>query len=286
MKHGTRLAWLLVTALVVFTLTACGGGSSSASPTSTPTTVNGSLLPTLEPTPGPIRSGAAGLIVPPLEGPARGAAVAKREDFRTDPNWKLPTPSSLPAPADKQDPILNPPAPSCPTGWRTLDRPTEGFHLCYPSDWNIDGQGYVASANEERWFSVGVFDFTDSTKVNQYAHVSVYVIPQYTRPFRYTIDCPQAYSVTFAYQPAVVCPSFPATSPEARIISYHVYLSNFDYFINIATYFERDSSGNLTNNVSDAGLATAVQIVDSFQFEPVAGPGITSAPTPAQSATP
>jgi hypothetical protein len=265
-----RALWLLAVGIGLTWMAACGGGSS---PTSTDTSTQSSTPGlTAEPTPNQTRGGAAGLLVPPLEGPPRGVAVATREDFRSDPDWQLPKPGEVPTSDNQDDPVLNPPATSCPTGWAIDNRPTEGFKICYPAAWLIDGTGYVTSANEDRWYSVGFFDFTDETKVNQFAHVSVYVIPQYTRPLRYTIDCPKPYTVTFAGQPAVVCPSFPPTSPEARIISYHVFANNHDYFVNIATYFEYDSSsGKLTDKTSDDALATALQIVDSFQPEPIPG---------------
>jgi hypothetical protein len=260
--------------LIVF-LSACGGDSTSdgsATPTGSVTPGPSREPPTGEVTPFPTRGGSAGSIVPPLEGPARGPSVQQQEDFRLDPAWKLPTPEEAPVPDNTDDPVLNPPAQaSCPAEWEILERPTEGWHVCYPANWAIDGQGYVGSANEARWYSVGIFDFTDETRVHQRAHVSVYVIPQFTRPFRYTIDCPQPFHVTFAGQPAVVCSSFPPTSPEARVISYHVFLNNLDYFVNIATYFEFDeSSGQYTDKTSDDAFKGALDIVGTFEFIPIA----------------
>jgi hypothetical protein len=243
---------------------ACGGsgGDSSATPTVTQSA-----------------GATARLIAPPFEGPAR-ARVLQREDFRQDADWQMPSPDNLPKPDDTTDPILNPPAPSCPTDWQAIYRTPEGFSVCHPDAWAVDGEGYVSAANQDRWFSVGLFDFTDDSKQHRLAHVSVYAIPPFVEPFRYTIDCPEPKSVTFGGHAAVVCPSFPAVSPEARIISYHVAEGNMDYFVNIVTYFKYDAStGKYTNDTDDDALNMAVQIADTFQLTQTPSTG-TATPGP------
>lgn len=261
--------WLAVSAAVLVALAACGddddlkpdgsAGARTASPTA-----SSDVSPTVTPE--------QSIFVPPLEGPPRTGTVSERTDFRQDPEWALPKPEDQPAPDDSDDPILNPPAEpaECPTDWQVLDRPVEGFKICYPPDWVTDGQGYVAAANEERWYSVGIYDFPEGDREHQRAHISVYVVPTYTRPLRYTLDCPELFSVTLAGQPAVVCPDFPAESPEARISSYHVFREDLDYFVQVVEYFEFEN-GEYTDSVNEDARDLAIQTVQTFQFTPVAG---------------
>jgi hypothetical protein len=218
-----------------------------------------------------------------MEGPQRAGFVGELEDFREDPAYKLPSPDEEPAPDDSSDPVLNPPAePSCPGASQLLDRITEGFNICYPSDWEIPANGYVSSTKEPRWYYVGIFKFPDNSQEHQLAHVSVYVLPKFVRPLTFTRDCPQAYRVTLAGEPAVVCPEFPPVSPEARIISYHVFREDFDYFVNIATYYQYDDAkGEYTDKTDDAAFQAALQIVGSFHFTPVARADESATSTPA-----
>lgn len=263
---------LLPFALLALLVAACGGdddgngdgggnGTSTASPadSASPVDTDGADRP-VDP------------FSPPLEGPGRGDPPSELTDFREEPDWQLPEPGNVPEPEGNEDPVLNPPKePVCPEDWERLRRPSEGFEICYPGGWAIDGHGYVNSQNEERWYSVGVFNAPDVEAGQQLAHVSVYVIPQFSRPFRYTIDCPQPYATTLSGEPAVVCPEFPPLHPEASIVSYHVFREDFDYFVNIATYYEwNENDGEYTDEVNEEAAAMAIQIAHSFEFIPVA----------------
>jgi hypothetical protein len=272
LKRSTLIAALAVAALLLVLVSslACGGDDDNATPTY------------VSPTPV---SGGRDLLTPPFEGPARQPQLGTREDFRQDPAYQLPGSNDVPAPTDnKDDPIYNmPDTPSCPANWKTYTRPTEGFQVCYPAEWTVAKEGYVSSPNEDRWFIVGLFDFTDDSKQHQHAHVSVYVVPQFVKPFTYTKDCPTPFSVKLDNQPAVICPDFPPVSPESRIISYHVFRENLDYFVNIASYKEYDTSkGEYTDDVDDDALKTAIDVVSTFQFTALAA---TIPPTAAPSAT-
>lgn len=208
--------------------------------------------------------------MPPLEGPERRAYIGKAEDFRQDPEYQLPTPDKVPA-ATGDDPVFDMPSePDCPDGWKLYQRIPEGFEMCYPPDWTLGTDAYKNAPNEARWYAGGIFDFSDAEHAHQLAHVSVYVIPQFTRPFPYTKDCPTPFSMKLNDQPAVVCPSFPAVSPEARIISYHVYRENRDYFFNIATYYKWDEGKDkLTSDTDEGALDTAIKIIRSTKFLPI-----------------
>jgi hypothetical protein len=255
--HYTRIASaFLIALLAMLALTACGDDTPVDSPTSSFVTPAGS--PAASPNP----------LVPPLEGPRRTSYIGERQDFRLNPDYELPTPNEVPTPEDASDPVLNPPSvPDCPGDWKKLVRGPEGFQLCYPEDWLVLTDAYKNSPNEERWYTGGVFKFPGDPPEHQLAHVSVYAIPQYTRPFPYTKDCPTPYRVRLNNQPAVVCPSFPATSPEARLVSYHVFRENFDYFFNIALYYKWDeSAGAYTGLTDSAAFDTALRIVHSVEF--------------------
>jgi hypothetical protein len=215
-------------------------------------------------------------VVPPLEGPGRGPAPSEFTDYREEPDWLLPQPDDLqPPPEDlAEEPAANPPAePVCPEGWLTVDRPTEGFKICHPENWTVAGHGYVSGANEDRWYSVGIFDFIDESRTAQRAHVSIYALPRYTRPFRYTLDCVQPYTVTFSGEHAVVCLDFPGQPPaEHEIVSYHVFKNDLDYFVNVATYYTVEGD-EITDEIDEEARATAIQIAHSFQFTQFIGPG-------------
>jgi hypothetical protein len=254
--RGVRL-FPLALAVSVFVIVACGGDDDSSSATGTPTaTFAGS--PTVSPDP----------LVPPLEGPEREGYTGERQDFRENPEYALPQPGGLPTPADASDPVLNPPAESeCPVDWKLLFRGPEGFQLCYPQDWTVLTDAYKNSPGEARWYTGGVFKFPDEPPEHQLAHVSIYVIPQFTRPFPYTKDCPAPFSVTLNGQPAVVCPSFPPSHPEARLVSYHVFRENLDYFFNIALYYRWDEdSGQYTDETDEEAFDTALKIIHTVEF--------------------
>jgi hypothetical protein len=274
-----RLFYLApVMALILILLAACGGDDSdsgSPSPSSSDDPgVSGS--PTSAPSPG------GDPIVPPLEGPASGPPITEETDWRLDPEWAPPDPADVPEADDPDNPVLNPPAvPVCPEEWVKLTRHGEGFEICYPLSWVIGSHGYVASANESRWYSVGIFDFSDAENQIQRAHVSVYMFPQFSRPVRYTIDCPEARGVEFSGEPAVVCPEFPGIEPEAEIISYHVFKDDRDYFVNVATYYEYDAeSEEYTDDVAEAAREIGLQIAHSFKFIPLAQRQESNSPAP------
>lgn len=246
--------------LVVLFALACaddddGGGASATPVGSLPTGATAAPVP----------------VVPPMEGPGRGEAVAERTDFRADPAWRMPSPDSVPPADDPDDPVLNPPAdPECPADWTLIQRPVEGFQICHPSDWTVAGHGYVSSPNEDQWYTMGIFDFVDESQSQRRAHVSIYVLPDFVKPFRYTLDCPEPRSVTLSGQPAVVCPDFPASPPEARIVSYHVFREDYDYFVQVVSYYHYDqSSGTYTDDVEEEAFDKALEIAHTFEFTPV-----------------
>lgn len=244
---------ILLVALFVFA--ACkndseGGGSGR---TSTPA---GSPTPSPDP------------LVPPLEGPPREPYIGERQDFRQNPDYQLPKPAGVPTPPpDLETSLIPPSSPDCPEGWKELFRGPEGFKMCYPPDWTVLTDAYKNAPNEERWYAGGVFKFSGEEHDHQLAHVSIYVIPQYTRPFPYTRECPTPYSVKLDGQPAVLCPSFPASDPEARIVSYHVFRENFDYFFNVALYYQWDEkTGKFTDKTDSDAFETALKIIHSVVF--------------------
>lgn len=270
---------LLPAVLALMIAVACGDddlgdGDSTSTPVTTTPLGTGDASP-----PGPGDASPLGtpasLIAPPLEGPVRGRAPDERTDFREAPGWELPEADDLAKPDDDADLVLNPPSnPSCPEAWVEHNRVVEGFKLCYPEDWTLAGNGYVNSSNQDRWYSVGIFDFVGPTlEQQQRAHVSVYVISPFVLPFRYTIDCPEAFGITFAGEPAVVCPDFEADSPEARIVSYHVFREDLNYFVNIVGYFSYDAAtGEYSDDIESDAFDQALTIAHTFQFQPVIGP--------------
>jgi hypothetical protein len=276
---GLRLsaAFCALIALAVFA--ACGGGGDSATETpgnsaSASAGASSSPLPTPESNP----------LIPPLEGPDPGPAVSERTDWREDPEWALPSPDDV-SPADNpDDPVLNPPAdPECPVDWAVIERPDEGFKICHPASWIVAGHGYVSPPNEDRWYSLGIFNFVDEEKQIQRAHVSVYVFPPFARPVRYTIDCPAPASLIFAGEAAVVCPSFPGVTPESEIISYQVRREDRDYFVNVTTYPGYDAGTEEYSGEVDPDVrGLAVQIAQTFQFIPIAEQPATPSDTAAQ----
>jgi hypothetical protein len=62
--------------------------------------------------------------------------------------------------------------------------------------------------------------------------------------------------MTFAGEPAVICPAFPEESPREDFVSYHVRKGDVDYFINIVPYEIGDEE---TRDL-------AVQIAQTFQI--------------------
>ncbi|MDO8614303.1 MAG: hypothetical protein Q7T33_01025 [Dehalococcoidia bacterium] len=252
--------------LLLLTALACGGGGdggdSSASPGDGATSTPGGQAQ---------QSPQATAIVPPLEGPPRGVAAGDRVDYRELPEWQLPNPGDLPAPppeAQGQE-FHAPEAPACPPDWLVLQRPSEGFTICYPPDWRTEGHGYVAAGNEEQWYSLGLILFQGE---RQLAHVSVYMVPRFAQPFTYTRDCQQAFAVAFAGQPAVLCPDYPGNPPEAKIIAYHIRRDDRDYFVNVVPYFQYDEAAKTySDGISDNALATAIQVAQTFGFIPIAG---------------
>ncbi len=203
---------------------------------------------------------------PPLEGPSRGLPATERTDYWALPEFALPAPGDLPElPGNSMGTELRPPAePQCPEAWQEVPRPAEGLSICYPADWRIEGHGYVSAGVEDRWYSLGLYLFKDGVEL---AHVSVYALNPYAQPFNYTRDCEQAYRVSFAGEPAVVCPDFPGQWPEVRIISYHVRKDDLDYFVNVVPRFQADSqSGDYSDTWSEEAEATAIQIAHSFRL--------------------
>lgn len=246
-------------------LVACnGGGDGSPSAGSAPSPGS-----TPEATPrdtGTAVSSGGSLITPPLEGPPRVVPAQETTNYWELSEFQLPEPQDLPEPPEDADgPEFSPPANAeCPADWQELRRPGEGFSICYPEDWRMDGHGYVSAGVEERWYSAGLFLFDGDA---QKAHVSVYVVGPFARPFTYTRDCEQPYKVTFAGHPAVLCPDFPGVRPEARIIAYHVRWNDLDYYVNVVPYFEFDEeAGAYLDTVSEEAEAMAIEIAHTFRF--------------------
>lgn len=260
------LALIAATAAV-----ACGGGGKGSSSGSATPAASGASSPTP--------------VTPPLEGPPRTTVSQKRTNYRDDPNYQLPGPDGLPSGSDQDGQIYHPPAnPQCPQGWKTLERPTEGFTICYPDPWTIQGYGYVSAGFDDRWLSVGIFLYKGDAQV---AHVSVYVTNAYAQPFLYTKDCKQDYQVTFAGEQAVLCPDHPGVAPEVQISTYHIRKNDLDYFVNVVPHYDFDpASGKYLDSWDKSAAATAVQIAQTFQFIPLVAPSPSASPPPASSPPP
>ena len=212
-----------------------------------------------------------GELSPPLEGGSQPVGPSQFTNYRELPETQLPKPEELPPPPDDVDgaEFDPPPAPECPQDWLEFSRSREGFLICYPDGWEINGDGYVTRAFQDRWFSIGIYMFDGDV---QAAHVSVYAFNPRARPYNYTLDCDQPYAVTFAGQPSVLCPDAPgAVFPEQRIISYHTRTDQFDYFVNVVPFYSYDSGDGTYGDSIDADLEElAIEIAHTFQLtEPV-----------------
>ncbi len=245
---------------------ACGGDdNNTATPTGSGAVTHSPVLADIPP------PDTGKPVTPPLEGPPRQPATA-HANYRDLPEWALPAPQDLPQVlSDAQGAEYHPPAaPTCPDGWANLQRPIEGFGICYPSDWVIDGHGYVSASNEDRWYSVGFYLRRDGVEV---AHVSLYVLGPFSVPFTYIRDCKQDYQVTFAGQAAVLCPDYPGVPPEVRIISYQFRRGDLDYYVNVVPKLRFDTkSGRYVNEWDKDAEATAIQVAQTFQLTPLYSP--------------
>ena len=252
-----RKAPLAIVPLLLI-LAACGGGGSEGDDGLNGETPASSPVPAPRVSPTPLH--------PPLEGAER-IREKERINYREDPGYRLLDPADLPAPsASEEGPEFYPPeTPECPADWEILFRPNEGFHICYPSDWVIDGTGYVSGGVEDKWYSLGFFRYAEEG--DQSAHVSVYVTGPFSQPFTYVEDCGQAYQVTLSGQPASLCPDNGGVFPEAKIIAYHVRTEEWDYFIQIVPHFQIDpDKREYLQTWSDEDVQTAIGIAHSFQL--------------------
>jgi hypothetical protein len=214
-------------------------------------------------------------VAPPLEGAERTFRAQERTNYRELPEFQLPDPASLPSPSDDQDgPEFQPTeTPDCPEDWEVLRRQAEGFEVCYPSDWQVDGHGYVSSGADDRWYSVGLYRFGEGG--HERAHVSIYLTNPYSQPFMYVAECEKAYQVTLGGLPASLCPDHPGEFPEAKIIAYHVRQGERDYFVNVVPMVEYDSEARVyhLDSWSKGGEEVGIQIAQSVRFmEPVGTP--------------
>ncbi len=272
MRNKLLTAILLTAALLL--AAACGGDDNASGGTASPSAsarAAASPPPAAAPPPGP--GATLRPVSPPLEGSQRATAATTRTNFRELPEFALPSPDDLPEPpADATGPEFHPPAdPSCPPDWQVLQRPVEGFQICYPGDWVIDGHGYVSAADEDRWYSVGFFLRHGATEI---AHVSLYVLNPYDTPFNYTKDCNQAYRVTFSGQPAVLCPDHQGVPPEVKILTYQIRRGDLDYYVNVVPRYTYDTVANRYLDQWDKDVeATAIQIAQTLQFVPLLSPG-------------
>ncbi len=258
------LACPLVAIVAALGAAACtnGGGGGTSEPTREASPTATAAATPSAPTP------VSKLITPPLEGPDRSLPFSERTNYLELPEYQLPQPEDVPAPpSDATGAEFHPPAePSCPEGWQTLQRPVEGFTVCYPEPLRIDGHGYVSSGFDDRWYSVGLFLFDGE---RQLAHVSIYILNPYALPFPYTRDCPHPYRVTFAGSPSVLCTDFPPRSPEGEIITYYLRRDDFDYYINIVPYLEYDeAAGDYLDTWPDDILQQAIKVAQTFQLTP------------------
>lgn len=231
-------------------------------------------------------------LVPPFEGGGPQPYVDRqRQNYRENPDYDQPDPDSLPEPGAEQDgPEFKPPKePTCPDGWEMLDRPWEFFKICFPPDWQIDGEGYVTAGMDDRWYSVGIFKFLPDW--SQSAHVSVYFLRPFSRPPQLFIkECDQAYKVTLDGNPAAVCPNAPGQFPEAKIVHYWVPVGDRWTLINVVPYFEKDpDTGAYTDRWSEEDYELAIEIAHTIdfyersplqEFSPLPAPFTTPTPSP------
>ncbi len=263
-------AWPLIALAAAMILAAACGGDDSGSGGTPGAAISGTATspPGLAALPRP----SIGPVTPPMEGPARPNAATTRTDYRGLADFSLPTPEDLQEPpSDADGAEFHPPSePTCPEGWEILQRPIEGFQICYPEEWVIDGHGYVSAAAEERWYSVGFFLRRDGAEV---AHVSVYVVNPFAMPFTYTRDCKEAYRVMFAGEQAVLCPDLPGVLPEVKIITYHIRKGDLDYYVNVVPKFSYDfGAGRYLDQWDKEAEAMAIQIAQTFQLTPIFSP--------------
>ena len=227
--------------LATVTLLACGGDDGGDGGGPSPSVAS----------PTATRPDNLGGFFPPLEGPARPVAreVVNYWEVST---YDLPDPADLPELPSELSALAPPEVPVCPEGWVNLDRPTEGFKLCYPEGYTTEAHGYVTAGVDERWYAVGIFDFDGEEPLG---HVSIYVTGPFSQPFDYVALCDQAYQITIDGEPATVCPAYDGVGGE-KIIAYNLRLGDFDYSIN-AVPASPDTSG-----IED----TLLQIVQSFDL--------------------
>lgn len=250
---------------------ACAGGGQETTPVPGATDAPAASA-TATPDPGVSTFPEARRTGPPLEGASRGVAASERTNYRELDEFQLPEPEDLPPPPEEATgPEFQPPAePQCPEDWQELSRPAEGFRVCHPEGWSIDGHGYVSAGAEDRWYSLGLFLSQDDVEV---AHVSIYVVNPYAKPITYTRDCDQAYRVTFAGEPAAFCPDYTGEFPEAKIIAYHVRRGDLDYYINVVPKFQYDATSRIyLDTWSQDAEATGILIAHTLQFMEIATP--------------
>ena len=250
---------------------ACGGDDGGFSETPGPG-VSATVAATGSPGPAARPRPSGGPVTPPLEGPARPNAATTRTNYRELADYALPSPQDVPEPPrDAAGAEFHPPSePKCPEGWEILRRPIEGFQICYPKEWAIDGHGYVSAAAEDRWYSVGFFLRREGVEV---AHVSVYVVDPFAMPFTHTRDCKKAYRVTFAGEQAVLCPDHTGVPPEVKIVTYHIRRGDLDYYVNVVPQFTYDSgAGQYLDQWDKEAEATAIQVAQTFQLTPILSP--------------
>jgi hypothetical protein len=255
-----KRAFVLCALLAGTILTVSCGGQSGA-PDEQRVTPSATLTPTAEPTTVSRER------TPPLEGPIQRLPTL-RTNYREDPDFQFPNPADLPiAGPDIEGAQVDHSSPSgCPVGWERLVRPREGFEICYPGDWIIDGHGYVTAGADDRWYSLGIFRLVGDDSVES-AHVSVYVMGPYSRPFTYVLSCEKAYQVTLAGELASFCPDHPGEFPEVKIMAYHLRQGDRDYFIQVVPHFTwSEQTKEYLDVWSKEDEETAIRIVHTLQL--------------------
>jgi hypothetical protein len=254
MAKALLLPLILATFAAVVALSACSDGAPEVRPGPAPRTTE---------TP----------VFPPLEGPERTFQAQGRTNYREHPDFQLPDPEDLPEPSGDQDGLeFHPPEkPECPDDWEVLSRPPEGFEICHPEEWAIDGHGLVTLGVDDRWYSVGFYLFGEDDR-RERAHVSVYVTQPYSEPALFVKDCEQAYHVTLDGLPASLCPDFLGEFPEAKIIAYHVRRDDHDYFIQVVPLLEYDEEeGGYLDTWPKDIEETGIRIAQSVHFIEIIG---------------